>query len=439
MLLNLSLVTETLINLIKKHVEASPEAPPAVLTGLTVSAQPRDKLTVDNTIGMYLYHVTEDAHFKNLPAMSADTPPLRYTPMGLNLFYQLSAHSTAADNTGIFREQLLIGLAIKALRDYPVIDDSTEIPIATAPPPNFVLPPDLRGADNRFRVSLLPVLHNEALNFSTSGAQPLRLAVYYQVSVVLLEPEKPTLSASRALKYGVFPFTRGAPRLNGSRATVTFTIPGEASAGKAETQPAEVSPRNPLTNTGGEIIFPGSDLAGEATTLLIKNKRFAEPIEAGMDWGVTATDTQVFAVVQPALGMAKTLPGVYSAIARVTTRRMGPDKKLRAFIKTSNETPFVVTPRIDSIVGPSPSGDVTVTGAVFQDAEIESIEVFVGSRKLAKKAPATAALSAGEFEITAVDTLRFQFPITGINSGEIVPFRLIINGAESAPNWVTAP
>jgi hypothetical protein len=433
MLLNLSLVTEALVSLIDKYIKASPEA--GAIVGLKVSSEPRDKLTGDSTVGLYLYHLTEDAFFKNLPGTSADSPPLRYTPMGLNLYYQLSAHSDTLLDPGIQKEQLLIGLAMKALRDFPIIDDTTEV----GSPPVKVFPLNLRDADNRFRIGLTPVLHNEALNYATAGAQPLRLSTYYQVSVALLEPEKPTLRAGRVLKYGVFTFTRGAPRLDGSRSTVTFTIPGEATPRKVEIQPAEAAVRNLATNSGGEVIFFGSDLAGDETTLLLKNKVFAEPVEVGFDWGVTATGDEVFAVVYPSAGLIKILPGMYSAVAKVTTHQMGPDNKVRTFIKTSNETPFIVTPRIDAIGAPDGAGIVTVTGAVFQDAAIstEAVEVFVGANKIPLKAG--APLNAGEFEVVNATTLRFRYPIGGINSGETLPFRLIINGAESAPNWVVAP
>ena len=241
--------------------------------------------------------------------------------------------------------------------------------------------------------------------------------------MVLLEPEKPTRRSGRVLKYNVFTFTRGAPRLDGSRATITFTVPGETSPTTVEVQPAEVSVRNLVTNTGGEVILFGSDLVGDETTLLIKHKLFDEPIEVGADWGVTATEGQIFATVHPSAGLRRILPGIYSAIAKVVTRRMGADNKIRTFIKTSNETPFIVTPRIDTISAPDPAGIVSVTGAVFQDPEIEieSVETFVGPTRIPLKA--TAALNVGEFEVLNATTLRFRYPISGINSGETVPFR----------------
>lgn len=431
MLLDLSLVTDALVSLIDKYIKAVP----TTVGAFDVSPEPRDKLKGDATIGIYLYHLTEDAQYKNLASASADQPPLRFTPMGLNLYYQLSAFSSHDGKTGIYKEQLLMGLAVKALRDFPVIDHLTQVGDA------FVFPPALDNRDNRIRISLLPVLHNEALNYSTSSDKPLRLCAYYQVSVALLEPEKPTRRAGRVLKYGVFTFTRGAPRLDGSRSTVTFQVPHETTSRKVEIQPAEASIRDLNLNSGGELVFFGSDLAGDETTLLIKSTLLPEPVEVGFDWGVTATGDQIFAAVYPSAGPFKIVPGMYSAVARVTSRQIGADKQVRTFIKSSNETPFIVTPRIDSIT--RVADIVTVRGAVFQDSAVptvipaEAVEVFVGANKLPLKG--AGLLQPGEFEVVDAATLRFRYPISGINSGETVPFRLIINGGESAPNWVVAP
>jgi hypothetical protein len=427
MLLDIALVTHTLLNLIKQHVMASLEAPK--VSPLIVSALPPDKLSGDHAIGLYLYYIAEDAHYKNLPPPSGELPPIRYTPMGLNLYYQLTAHSNMPDTdfTGASteNEQTMIGLAMKALRDYPVIDDTTEVGGAK------VFPTALQETENRFRLVLHPLQHHEAMTYWTTGSQPLRLAVYYQVSVVLLEPEQPRSRFGRVLTYNVFSFVRGAPHLDGSRSTVTFTMPDETTPRQVEVQPAEA----PIS---GKVTFFGSDLAGDQTTLLLKNRRFANPIEVGTDWGVVAREGEIFATVQPHVGLMTTVPGMYSAIAKVTERRLMPDKTLRDFTKTSNETPFVITPRITAILPPDASRTVVVQGGIFQDATgiaPEAVEVFVGPQRVPPRAGAT--LNPGEFEVVDANTLRFRYPIAGLSPGAEVPFRLIINGAESAPHWVT--
>ena len=106
-----------------------------------------------NVIGLYLYHLSEDPQYKNLPSPGNDDPPIRYTPMGLNLSYQLTAHS---DN-GILNEQYMMGLAVKALRDYPVIDDTTEIDTGTTV--EKIMQSDIRGYNNRLRIVLQPIPH----------------------------------------------------------------------------------------------------------------------------------------------------------------------------------------------------------------------------------------------------------------------------------------
>ena len=134
-----------------------------------------------------------------------------------------------------------------------------------------------------------------------------------------------------------------------------------------------------------------------------------------------------------------TVPGMYSATVKVTDFRTMPDKSIRAFVKTSNATPFVVTPRITGILPPDLLQRVVVQGGIFKDAAIaaDQVEVFVGASKVPPKP--TATLNPGEFDVVDASHLRFRYPIAGLKAGAVVPLRLIINGAESAPNWVTVP
>jgi hypothetical protein len=424
MLLDLSLVTQTLESLIFKLVTTSPEA--AKVTPLTISAQPPDKLTGDHTIGIYLYHITEDAQYKNLAPSSPDLPPVRFIPMGLDLYYIITGHSDLSGEVGTQNEQTMLGLAMKALHDYPVVDDSTTVGGLK------VFPAALQGTDNRFRIVLQPVQHTEAMTYWTAGSLPMRLALYYQVSIVLLEPDQPASRTGRVLTYGLYGLARGAPHLDGSQSTATFTLPGGSPPRTVTLQPAE-APIN------GRVTFIGSDLAGDQTTLLIKSLRFFAPVEVGTDWGVIAGPAMIYATIQAWADSNTIVPGMYSAVAKVTSNRVMPDNSVRPISTTSNEVPFVVTPLVQSVSVPDALMQVTVQGGVFKDAGIaaDAVDVFVGPIRLSPKAG--AVLNPGEFEVVDASTLRFRYPIAGLNSGAVVPFRLIVNGAESAPNWVTVP
>jgi hypothetical protein len=433
-LLDLSLATQTLSNLLERRVKNGLTAlgqPPAVINGLTISSLPPDRLTGDQTIGIFLYHVTEEAQFKNPAPVSRDQPQVRFLPMGLNLYYQLSAHSDLANEQSAPRTQLLFGLALKTLHDFPSIDTTT---VLNGTP---VFPAALQGTDNVFRIVLQALQSTEAPHYWTGASQPLRLAAYYVVSTALLAPDPPTAFAGRVLRYGVHTFIRGAPRLDASRSTVTFRVPGETIDRNVEVQPAEAP-------VGTEIRFHGTDLTGDETTLLLKNSRFNEPVEVGSTWGVIAVEDQISATVAAQIGTFDTLPGIYSAMAKVVTRRRMPDGTFRSFAQTSNEVPFLVTPAITNppvniVATANAQGVVIITGGVFAHPGIlaDAVSVMVGPQSVPREP--TATLTPGHFRVGSPTQLRFRFPIGGLSSGDVLLFRIVINGAENAPRWVAVP
>ena len=436
-LLDLSLVTTTLLRLLKARVDPlwaelfPPVPPPPTITYTGVSS---DKLTDDQALGLFLYSVAEDPHFKNQPPIYQDKPPVRFTPMGLQLQYQLVSHANDLGDaaSAILRSQRLFGLALKTLHDFPSIDKSTQI--SGGP----VFPSALQGTDNVLRINLRNIAPNEITNFWTAGNQFVRLAAYYEVSATLLEPDRPQLKGQRVLRYGVQIFVNGAPRLDTSSSTVTFHIPGEANDRTAEVRPAEAA-------SGENVTFEGTDLTGDATTLLIRKTGWDEPQEVSTDWGVAAGPASILAQVKSAAGSKDVVPGVYSASARVTRFRTMPDGTTRAFSQESNQVPFTVSPTITNpaynavAVAVGPQNIVTVDGGIFQHPDVasDSVRVVVGPEPLVLEP--TAILSPGHFEIVNPTRLRFRFPLAGVTSGATLPLRVIVNGAENAPRWVLVP
>jgi len=428
-LLNLSLVTDTLKTLLEQSFKTSP----AWSAGLspTISPLPPDKLNGD-AVGIYMYHITEDSHYKNLLPKGADIPPVRYVPMGLNLYYQLTAHS-ATDDT--YQEQKMMGIAIKALHDYPVIDDSTKIADVK------IFPALLQGNKNRLRIVLQPVIHNEAISYWTAGSSPLRLATYYQVSVVLLEPEETQSLAGRVLAYGVQTFAGGSPRLDGSKNVLSFMIPGGTATRRIEVKPAQVPPAKSVTSTDTEdstVTFYGTGLAGDRTILFLKNRRWEEPVEIDAAWKVHTAPSKVSAIVQKNTSGENIIPGIYSAVVKVVSRRTMSDGSSRDLEYSSNDTPFMISPRIDKIEPAAPSDNKTVTGYIFKDSDIpdKAVQVYIGEAKLKEKD--SGVLNAGEFKINSPSKLELRIP-QGLESDKYYPVRILVNGAESPPNWIKTP
>lgn len=422
-LLDLSLPTRTLVRLVTEAMNVSPVKPtpgPVTITSLA----PDLLQQTDNAIGIYLYHVVEDAAYRNQTWPKRPTHP-RFNPMGLNLHYIVSSHSNLTEPFGPYREQLLMGIAMKALHDYPVIDEFTEIGGTK------ILDPSLSGDDNILRLSLRQVPASEAISYWTAGSQPLRLSAYYEISVALIEPDEPTLAGGRVLTHGIETFVGGLPRLSTSRSTVTFLIPGETADREVQVQPAQVA-------IGDEMTLVGTGLGGGTLSLRVRNPSWAAPLTVGPTWGVSGGNDLVYATVQDFIDSEPALPGSYSASVAIERSDTLPDGTSHSFTVTSNETPFQIVPAVE-LVSAVVGGQFTITGKVFSHATSlpapGSVQMSIGSSYLVEHA---APLAAGQFRVVSPTEIEATLPSTAL-PGTSLPFRIIINGAESAPRWVTVP
>ncbi|MCP5104641.1 MAG: DUF4255 domain-containing protein [bacterium] len=437
-LLNLSLVTKTLINLLREYLIASPVGTWTELSPPPITQRPPDKVTEEDVLCLYLYHISEDTRYKNLPAPGNDAPPIRYVPMGLNLYYQLSAHSPYGETDDLDQPQLMMGIALKAFHDYPFIDDSTQVNLQD------ILEGDLREAGNKLRIVLQPIAHNEAVSYWNNGSSSPRLSAYYQVSIVLLEPEETASRAGRVLEYGVHTFIQGAPRLDFSQNVLKFTIPGEPVPREIKLRPAQVP-------VGDRVSFSGTGFTGDSVSLLLKNNRWDDPVsgltfnplELDPAWAVAVSGDKVEAVVQEKVILDNPpeiaiLPGIYSALVKVIRRSTLRDGSTRDFEHLSNECPFTVTPRIDDInpLVVDVTDVVTVDGYIFEHGDLpdstSTVQVYLGENRLTLKT--TGTLNAGEFKI--VNPLQLQFMLRADSAPGLYPVRIFVNGAESPPKWI---
>lgn len=425
-ILDVSLVTKCLRRLILDRVQASPAWKPR--DAPVISPMPPDKLKAES-MGLYLYHMVEDPHLKNQPpaGSGSDPVPVRYTPMGLILYYLLTTDNLITDDHKMYDAQLLLGLAVKTLHDFPILTDETKVNDDDVT--GLFEKVGLHKTDTKLRLSMQPLTYNDAVNYWTAGQSPLRLSAYYQVSVVLLEPEPPPTRSGRVLDYGVYSFVTGAPRLTGSENRLTVTIPGTAASQDILLRPAQV----PI---GAPVAFTGVNLSSEDTRLMVQFNKWDDAVVADLGWAVSATGDRVYATVGDTVDGRTVVPGIYTAKIRTTTVRTAPDGERKTFTQTSNETPFTISPRIDSpTLTPDNTGLVQVQGAVFQHADIEDkdVEVFLGTEKLA--AGNSGSLDPGQYAVT--DATHLELRLTTGGAPGHVPFRLLINGAESPPAWVT--
>jgi hypothetical protein len=416
----LSEITKTIITVLQNVVDPTN----------TVKVLPEILRNSDVGLGFYLFHVQESSHYKNFPAPGKDNPPVPYTPMALNLYYQLSANWRDGEQQDALEEQRLMTIGMKTLHDNPVILTSL---------------PD--GKDINIKLTLQILSPSESVQYWAAAESPVRLSAYYEVSVVFLEPEKPRRYAGRVLRYGNYVFTRREPHINASENMISFTVPAETSPRQVVASPAQCPPASALpAPDSSKVTFQGYGFGGDGTvSFRIINERWPETAIADpVAWEVAAVgDDQVVATIreqvqlQPSATIVDMVPGLYSAqIERSETISL-PEIGPKIFHHRSNIFPFLVTPRIDSIA-PASGGAATlftVNGFVFQhpDLAANSVRVFIGEQQLNDQTG--SAPGNGDFAITAPGSLQFQIP-TGFSTG-LTPVRVIINGVESTPNWIT--
>ena len=418
--LELSDVTLSLVTLIRSAIDAHP-----ALAGQPVLPEPPGRL-IGEGIGFYLYHAEEDKTLSSLPPGGRDNPPVRFLPMGLKLYYQLSAHSIQ-ENTPAYQEQRMMGIAMKTLHDYPFLDDSSVINGIQ------VFQGSMRGRNNRVYVTFQNINPKDSVSTWTAGDVPLRLSAYYEVSVVFLEPEEIRSYTGRVLQYGTYIFTERAPRITSTRNIIQYSMPPDNTPARVTVQPAQVP-------VGGTIDFFGSGFHGDRLDLRLYSSRWDEPGLAS-GWNLTqVSEDQLTATVMQTAVVERTgtpidvLPGVYGAqviVTRVVRFSNGDVRNLR---DVSNQFPFMICPRIDGLVTTPTS--VTVTGYLFQHAllDTDEIMVYLGEERIFLDDD--GVFNAGEFRITAMNTIVIMIPVT-FTSGTLVPVRILVSGIESPPAWIT--
>ena len=458
---NLYKVTKTLIDLLTQNIKNITEIIDPSLSGLLkVTAIPPEKVeNPSNTLSLYLYHVAEDPYYKNMLGPGSDVPNVARAPMALSLFYILTAHHETDPAFDAETQQKLMGYALKTFHDFPVITDRTRID------GTFILDPDLRGNDNTLQVILRPVSPEDAIAFwSSQETRTTRLSAYYEVRVVLLEPEKPQTMPGIVLNLGTFLVQMGAPHLDRSQSLIHFKIP-EKNGGtvhQVEATPARVT----LDSAASPLLLLGTNLAaGKSRLLFLKNSLWAKlpppsgPVEQTMvdlsqnpGWGVEFQTGRVTVTLAPTLRHVKpdativdlpVLPGFYSAFVRTVMDEKVISNELKQISVSSNEVGFAVAPRITGHDAPDANGNMRITlGAEFDplDANLpeDAMQVIVDG-EVYTRVNADPPANPREFFVTNSPSnairLKPHFAVT-VTQPEAHPLRLIVNGAESAPFWL---
>jgi hypothetical protein len=462
-LINLYKVTKTLTELLKVNVGENIDSDLA--STLQVTAVPPEKVdNVTNQLNLFLYHISEDAYYKNMLGPGSDVPNVAKTPMALNLFYILTVHHEGASEPDLDMEeqQKLMGYALKTFHDFPVITDQTEI---NGTP---ILDADLQGKDNSLEVILRPVSPEDAIAFwGSEDTRTVRLSAYYEVRVVMLEPEPPKTMPGIVLNLGTYLVQLGTPQLTSSQSLVQFQLPALNGGGMQQVtaSPARVTldSSDPLSEAHNRFELRGTNLAaGISRSLVLKNSLWAKrpPPEGPVDqvvvdsavaeesnWQLKFAADRVTVQVAPTLTLdgadaLTLLPGIYSASVQTVQTEQVINNQLKQIMATSNEVSFAIAPRIASHDNPDTDGTIQINlGDEFDltDAGLELQVVVAGEvyEGVESNLPSTPGqfVALNDPLATPANSIKIS-PSANFDAAIPQPFQLIINGAESAPFWI---
>ncbi len=453
---DLSEVTAALIKLVERNVDF------VLSPGLNVNvvATPPDQLgtTVLNTISLYLYHVRETAEAQNRLGPGNDVPNVATAPMGLDLFYVVTAHHRTNVHFDAIVEQRLMGYALKTFHDMPVVSDKTMIA------GQQIITGAQRGRGNRLNIELRKLEPDQSFAIWTTGERQFsRLAAYYQVGLVLLEPEPAQRIPGVVLSVGAFVTPMGTVTLAGSRSEMSFSVPAVAGGG---TQTLRAEPARPavlvVPNADAQFSIFGENVStGIRRRLVLRNARWAQlsppfdrialdpALNTANGWAVEVRRDRIDVTVGAQLTFAPAdggpnqtitvFPGTYAARLDTVRAEQVVAGQPRSQSSTSNEITFAITPRITGHVLNVAAGTVQIDLDPAFSADIApplgpelDIQVVIDGLVYQRVTPAPPA--AGQFFVQPNSVLvaaTFNLATAGLHN-----VRLSIEGADTQPYWI---
>jgi Pvc16 N-terminal domain len=459
--LNLFKVTKTLSDLLLQNITKNVD--PTLAPFLHVTAIPPEKIeNPSNTLSIFLYHVAEDPYYKNALGPGNDVPNVAKTPMALSLFYILTAHHEVEAAFDPETQQKLMGYALKTFHDFPVVTRATQINGTPILDPEF--------GNDTIHITLRPITPEEALSFwNSEDIHTVRLSAYYEVRVVMLQPDPPKTMPGIVLNLGAFLFQLGAAQLNTTQSLVRFKIPVKngGSIQQIEATPAQVTLDNSATPPAAHnrLVLLGTNLTtGKSRLVVLKNAIWADlksppdPVDETIidltvnpAWSIDFQTNRTTVKMAPTLRHIKpdstpldlpVLPGTYTALVRTVVDEQIINNELKRISQSTVEVGFSVAARIEGHDQPDVDDTILIhLGPEFDlldpNLPADAIQVVVAGEIYRK--PKVLPLKVKEFFITNSPSnairIKPDFPVV-VTQPETFAFGLTVNGAASAPFWI---
>ncbi|MCT4593105.1 MAG: DUF4255 domain-containing protein [Anaeromicrobium sp.] len=128
----------------------------------------------DFQLTLYLYNIEESGEFRQTEMIKLPDGNLRYPPISFNLYYLLTAYSTAELKSKALDEHKILGRAIQVLYDNAILRGND-------------LAGSLKGSDQDIRIQTKNLSYDEMMRIWNFNDVPYNLSIAYRVGPVLID------------------------------------------------------------------------------------------------------------------------------------------------------------------------------------------------------------------------------------------------------------
>ncbi|WP_372528280.1 DUF4255 domain-containing protein [Piscinibacter sp.] len=291
----------------------------ALGTTVTVTATAPDQIKLDvpndpPQLNVFLYQVTPNAALRNneLPSRSSRGERLTNPALALDLHYLVTAYGKTD-----FQAEILLGYAMHLLHERPMLDrpairralDPSPLDVSMLPPVFQALAAsDLADQFEAIRITPAVMTIEEMSKLWTAFQSHYRPSAAYQVSVVLIDAQRPTRNPLPVLSRGLVDPVTLRDRGVVVNADLLPPVPTLLSAAPAAKQAA--------ARLGEPVTVSGVRLAGTGATALLTHRLVTTPIELPVAPNAAGTE---FTLTLPNDAAAQTAfaPGLWQLSLRV--------------------------------------------------------------------------------------------------------------------------
>lgn len=367
------------------------------LSDLQVTTQPPDvarKGISAAQINIFLYQTLFNAAWRNQDIPRQVRPgEAANPPLALNLHYLITAYGRGdTDNESVSHR--VLGSAMSVLHDHPVLGRD-EITLALAGN-------DLGRQFERLRITPITTPLDEMSKLWTAIQTQYRLSVNYEVTVILIDSQRPVSSAAPVLRRG--DADRGPAATVGAAPALTGVTP-------ALSQPA--------ARLGEDIILTGTQLAIVNASVRFLNSNLPDAVVLIPTIGSAAGQLNVHlpGPTEDPGALARWIPGFYTL-----SLALAPGG-LPAIV--SNAVAFMLAPRITVSPNTAASGTLSLTITCSPRlAAGQSVLVLFGDRQISPDSISTPADPSQPSTVEAT--------VPSVTAGTYL-VRLRVDGVDSIP------